>query len=56
MSNTAENIQLLLANILSFHEDLEKVFVMEKGIHDHGLLESAVHAPFQTYKAALSGY
>ena len=35
MSNTAENIQLLLADILSFHEDLEKVFAMEKGIHDH---------------------
>ena len=49
MSNTAENIQLLLADILSFHEDLEKVFAMEKGIHDHGLLESAVHAPFQTF-------
>ena len=25
MSNTAENIQLLLADILSFHEELEKV-------------------------------
>ena len=32
MSNTAENIQLLLADILSFHEELEKVFAMEKGI------------------------
>lgn len=30
MSNTAENIQLLLADILSFHEELEKVFAMEK--------------------------
>ena len=49
MSNTAENIQLLLADILSFHEELEKVFAMENGILDHGLLESAVHAPFQTF-------
>lgn len=49
MSNIAKNIQLLLSDILSFHEELEKVFAMDKGIHDQTLLESAVHAPFQTF-------
>lgn len=49
MSITTEGIQLLLTDILSFHEELESVFRMESGIHDKGLLESAVHAPFQTF-------
>ena len=49
MSEVSENIQLLLDDILLFHEELERVFAMEKGIHDQGLLESAVHAPFQTF-------
>ena len=39
MSNTAENIQLLLADILSFHEDLEKVSAQQytplSSIMDH---------------------
>lgn len=49
MNEVSENIQLLLDDILLFHEELERVFAMEKGIHDQGLLESAVHAPFQTF-------
>lgn len=49
MSITSEGIQLLLTDIISFHEELESVFRMEGGIHDRGLLESAVHAPFQTF-------
>lgn len=49
MSITAEGIHFLLIDITSFHEELESVFRMEKGIHDQGLLESAVHAPFQTF-------
>lgn len=49
MSITAEGIHFLLIDIISFHEELESVFRMEKGIHDQGLLESAVHAPFQTF-------
>lgn len=32
-----------------FHDELEKIFAMKKGIHDQNLLESAVHAPFQTF-------
>lgn len=49
MSNAIENIQLLLEDVISFHNELEKIFVVEKGIHDNNLLESAVHAPFQTF-------
>lgn len=42
-------IQFLLDDILAFHQMLGDTLVMEKGIHDMGLLESAVHAPFQTF-------
>lgn len=49
MNITAEEIHFLLTDIISFHEDLESAFRMERGIHDQGLLESAVHAPFQTF-------
>lgn len=49
MSITYEGMQLLLTDIIAFHEELESVFRMESGIHDQGLLESAVHAPFQTF-------
>lgn len=38
-------IDLLLKNILTFHEQLEA----GKGIRDLGLVESAVNAPFQTF-------
>ena len=38
-------IRLLLNDILSFHERLEKA----TGIRDLGLIESAVNAPFQTF-------
>ncbi|MDY6054110.1 MAG: type II toxin-antitoxin system death-on-curing family toxin [Anaerovibrio sp.] len=46
---SVHTIPLLLADILAFHDELEKEFAMESGIHDMGLLESAVHAPFQTF-------
>ena len=32
MNEVSENIQLLLDDILLFHEELERVFAMEKGI------------------------
>ncbi len=35
--------------MLSFHDYLEQFFVMSHGIHDRGLLESAIHAPFQSF-------
>lgn len=38
-------IRLLLNDILTFHERLEKA----TGIRDFGLIESAVNAPFQTF-------
>ena len=49
MSNIQETIQFILEDVLSFHEEMEQTFVMEKGIHDQGLLESAVNVPFQTF-------
>lgn len=49
MSDIGSTIQFLLNDIIDFHEALEQVFAMEKGIHDQGLLESAVHTPFQTF-------
>lgn len=49
MSQIQETIQFILEDVLSFHEEMEQIFVMEKGIHDIGLLESAVNAPFQTF-------
>lgn len=42
-------IQFLLDDILAFHHTLSDAFVMEKGVSDIGLLESAVHAPFQSF-------
>ena len=38
-------IRLLLNDILTFHEQLDKA----TGIRDIGLIESAVNAPFQTF-------
>lgn len=38
-------IRLLLNDILTFHEQLDKA----TGIRDVGLIESAVNAPFQTF-------
>ena len=42
-------IQFILKDVIAFHERLEEIFVVNHGIHDKGLLESAVHAPFQTF-------
>lgn len=43
-------VELLLEDILKFHSDMEESDVpVEKGIRDMSLLESAVHAPFQTF-------
>lgn len=49
MKNINDTIQFILEDIISFHAELEQVFVVEVGIHDRGLLESAVNAPFQTF-------
>ena len=51
MNSTEKVIELLLADILSFHDYLEQFFVMSPGIHDHGLLESAVSVLEQRIKA-----
>ena len=49
MSDINSTVQFLLSDIIDFHETLEQAFMMEKGIHDQGLLESAVNTPFQTF-------
>lgn len=49
MISSTDIVQFLLEDILRFHEELGRAFVMEPGIHDEGLLESAVNAPFQTF-------
>lgn len=49
MSTEKDTIAIILDDVLSFHEYMEKTFVMDKGIHDMSLLESAVNTPFQTF-------
>lgn len=49
MSQEKEVIAIILDDVLSFHQHMEETFVMDKGIHDIGLLESAVSSPFQTF-------
>ena len=45
-----EEIDILLKDVLEAHAELEQSGMpMECGIHDRNLLESAVHAPFQTF-------
>lgn len=49
MSTEKDTIAIILDDVLAFHKQMEKNFVMDKGIHDMGLLESAVSTPFQTF-------
>lgn len=42
-------IEFMVDDVLSFHEDMASLFAMEKGVRDFGLLESAVSAPFQSF-------
>ncbi len=52
MNRQPEIIELLLNDVLQFHADLANAYIMEKGIHDMNLLQSAVNAPFQTFGGA----
>ncbi|MCI6191766.1 MAG: type II toxin-antitoxin system death-on-curing family toxin [Megasphaera elsdenii] len=42
-------IEIILEDVLAFHEEMEQRYVMDKGIHDMNLLESAVNTPFQSF-------
>ncbi|MBS6626902.1 MAG: type II toxin-antitoxin system death-on-curing family toxin [Veillonella sp. oral taxon 780] len=42
-------IHLLLQDILNFHSDLERQFVLLPGIRNIGLLESAISTAFQSF-------
>ncbi|WP_294149472.1 type II toxin-antitoxin system death-on-curing family toxin [uncultured Selenomonas sp.] len=45
-----EEIDILIQDVLEVHAELERSGMpIECGIHDKGLLESAVNAPFQTF-------
>jgi len=48
MTDSAE-VKELVDFVLRLHEHLEDVFVMRHGVHDMGLVESAVSSPFQTF-------
>lgn len=48
MSNRVEIICLLLEDIEDFHEKLCKEYGTRPGLHDRGLLESAVNNVYQT--------
>ncbi|MBB5336253.1 type II toxin-antitoxin system death-on-curing family toxin [Pectinatus brassicae] len=39
----------IMEDVIAFHNDLEKDFVVKSGIKDLGLLDSAVNNPFQTF-------
>ncbi|WP_462332423.1 hypothetical protein [Schwartzia sp. (in: firmicutes)] len=48
------SVQLLLADILQFHSDLEGSEIpVGEGVRDIALLEAAVNAPFQTFGAKI---
>lgn len=49
MSNIKQTIQIILEDVLAFHEEMERTFTMEKGILDRNMIESAVNNPFATY-------
>ena len=49
MSTEKDTIAIILDDVLAFHKQMEKNFVMDKRIHDMRLLESAVSKPFQTF-------
>ena len=42
-------IHLLLQDILNFHSDLEKQFVLSPRVRNMGLLESAISTAFQSF-------
>lgn len=49
MSAEKQIINILLDDILDFHQQLTDKYRMENGIHDINLLQSAVNAPFQSF-------
>ena len=52
MNSQPEIIELLMNDVLQFHADLANAYIMETGIHDINLLQSAVNVPFQTFGGA----
>lgn len=49
MNKEKQIINILLDDILEFHQQLTDKYRMENGIHDINLLQSAVNAPFQSF-------
>lgn len=44
-----EIVEILLDDVLRFHQSLTAKYTMESGIHDMNMLQSAVNTPFQTF-------
>ena len=42
-------IQIIVKDVLAFHQHLEKNSVILEGVRDYGLLESSIHTPFQSF-------
>lgn len=49
MNTEKQIINILLDDILDFHQQLTDRYRMESGIHDMNLLQSAVNSPFQSF-------
>lgn len=48
MSDIKQTIQIILEDVLAFHEEMERTFTMDKGIIDRNLIESTINNPFAT--------
>lgn len=49
MNTEKQIINILLDDVIGFHQQLTNKYRMESGIHDMNLLQSAINAPFQSF-------
>lgn len=49
MDSSDSEVKKMVEFVLRLHHDLEEAYVMRRGVHDMGLVESAVSSPFQTF-------
>lgn len=49
MNTEKQIINILLDDVIDFHQQLTNKYRMESGIHDMNLLQSAINAPFQSF-------
>lgn len=53
MNTEKQIINILLDDILDFHQQLTDRYRMESGIHDMNLLQSAVNSPFKVLQVKI---